>query len=122
MAVWDMILVYLMSSSSFSLTLTLSGMSGSGIDQDEWLVSGSNCGLVLLGISGSNLAALHCSLGQLTSWTSLHLPTSVSVAIGQCLVRPQVLLLTFIIGMFSVFGVLWSILCSTSKGMTPSSS
>ena len=93
-------------------------MSTSGIDLDEWLVSDSNCRLVFLGIFVTNLAVLPCSLIQLTSWASSHLPASASVVTGKFLVRLQVMLLTFMVGMFSVFGVLWSILCSTSKGMT----
>ena len=56
--VWDMMLAYLMLGSSFSLSLALSGMPASGIDLDGWLVSHSNCRLVLLGFLGSNLAAL----------------------------------------------------------------
>ena len=64
-AVWDMMLMYLMLSSLFSLSLALSGMSASGIDLGELLVSGSNCRLVLLGILGNNLAVLSCSLIQL---------------------------------------------------------
>ena len=57
-AVWDTMLAYLMSGSSFSWSLASSGMSTSGIDLDGWLVSDSNCRLVLLGIWGSSLAAL----------------------------------------------------------------
>ena len=49
-AVWDMILAYLMSCSSFSLSLVSSGVITSGINIDKWLASGSNCRLVLLGI------------------------------------------------------------------------
>ena len=101
-AVWNMMLTYQMFSSSFSLSLASSGMSASGIDLGELLVSGFNCRLILLGNLGSNLAVLSCSLIQLTSWTSLHLPTIISVAIGNFLVRLQVVLLMFIIGMFSI--------------------
>ena len=52
-AVWDMMLVYIMSSSSFSLSLALSGMSPSGMDLDGWLVSDSNYRLVLAGTLNS---------------------------------------------------------------------
>ena len=65
MAVRDMMLAYLMSSTSFSLSLASSGISASGIDLDKLLASGSNCRLVLLGILGNNLAVLSCSLVQL---------------------------------------------------------
>ena len=58
---------------------------------------------------------------QLISWTS-HLLARASVAMGEYLVRLQVVLLVFSIGMFRLFGVLWSILCRISRGMTPISS
>ena len=49
-AVWDMILAYLTSSSSFSWSLTSSGISASGINVGELFVSGSNCRVVSSGI------------------------------------------------------------------------
>ena len=122
MAVWDTMLVYLMWSSSFSLSLALPGMSASGIDLGKLLVLGSNFRLVLSSILGSRLAVISYSMVQLTSQTSSHLPTIAKVDIGKFLGRLQVVLLVFIISMFSVFGVLWSTQCSMSKGITPSGS
>ena len=77
-AVWDIILMYLMCNSSFSLYLGLPGISASGIDLGELLVSGSNCRLVLLGILGSYYTVLSCSLVQLTSGL-LHISPPVLV-------------------------------------------
>ena len=67
-ALWDTMLMYLMLSSSFNLSLATSGMAASRIDLDELLVSAVsvNCRLVLSGNLGSNLAVLSCSLVQLT--------------------------------------------------------
>ena len=75
MAVWDTMLAYLMLSSSFSLSLASSGISASGIDLHELLVSGSNCKLVLVGIFGSSLVvALSFSVVHLISYSCSHFP------------------------------------------------
>ena len=113
-------LVYLMLSSSFSLSLASPGISASGIDLGILLVSGSNCRLVLLGIWGRSFTVLSCSLVQLTSWSSSHLPASTSSGYWWIFHKTTSGGVIFIISMFSVFEIVWSILCSTSNGMTPS--
>ena len=93
---------------------------GSGIDLRGNLVLGSNCKLVPSGISGNNFAVLHCIWFQLTSWISSHFPASDSVVIGEFQDMLQNLLFVLNIGIFRFCGVLWSTLCGTSSGITPS--
>ena len=84
-AVWEMILMYVWSTSSCSCALASSGMSASVIDLSGALVWGSSCRLVPSGISGNNFALLHHTWLQLTSWISSHLPAGASVAKGELL-------------------------------------
>ena len=53
-AVWDMMWIYFLLSSSSSLFLASFGISASGIDVNNGLVLGSNCKLVFLGVLGNN--------------------------------------------------------------------
>ena len=78
--VWDMMWMYFLLSSSCSWFLFCCGMSTSGRDLDNGLVSGSNYKLVFYGILCNYFAVPHCNLLQLTAWISLHFPAGISIA------------------------------------------
>ena len=79
--------------------LASTGISASEIDLDELFVLGFNCRLVFTGIFGGSLVvALPCSVVRLISYTCPHFPPKARVAMGEFLVRLQVVLLVFYMG------------------------
>ena len=97
-------------------------MSASGIDLDKCLESGSSCNLVLCSICGTTLGVSHCSLFQLTSWTSSNRSKGCMDAVGIFLLILQETLLVFRTRTFRCCGVLWSTLCRMSSRITSSGS
>ena len=83
----ETILLYLISSSCWSLFLVTLGIMASGMDFTISLVLDSNCKLVAQGILGSNLELLGRSCSWVTSnlstsWICSHLPAGADVAMG----------------------------------------